>query len=186
MSTSVGNSAKASDGSPAPTPGGARSGGADVMLPLSHYAMLVGLCQFIPVPFVDDWIQQRLLERVVRCVLRGRGRMFPAEDLRPLYTSQHGLLGTAGSAARALVLKPMKKLFRTVLIVFGARRAALEAAEVLLLGHTLDRLLAAGWLPDKGTPEDRRAQAQRIGKAVARAWRGADRRALTDIIRRSG
>lgn len=163
------------------------SGGRDVMLPLAHYAMLVGVVQFLPIPFVDDWIHRRLMRKVVGDILRRRGRQFAVEDLAPLFEpGGGGMLGPAGSAARALVLKPMKRLARTVLIVFGARRAALEAAQVLLIGHTLDRQLARGGLPDAATSAERGEEARRIADAVRGAWKGSDRRFLIDVIRRSG
>jgi len=157
------------------------------MLPLAHYAMLVGVVQFLPIPFVDDWIHHRLMRKVARDILRRRGRSFPVDDLQPLLApAGRGLLGPAGSAARALVLKPMKRLARTILFVFGARRALLEAAEVLLIGHTLDRQLARGRLADADAPAQRREQARRIADAVHGAWAGSDRRFLIDLIRRSG
>ena len=132
------------------------SGGADVMLRVSHYALLSGLAQFIPLPFADDIADQQMRKRMLSVLLRRRGRDFDVEEIRPLYTGlRGGLIRKAGSVTRGLLLKPIRKLFRTVFFFLTFRRALLEATGALLLGHTIDRLLANGWLDDALTRDQR-------------------------------
>lgn len=162
------------------------SGGADVMLRVSHYALLSGLCQFIPVPFADDIADRHVRKRMIAMLLRRRGRGFRVEEVRPLYTGvSGGLFRRVGSVARGLFLKPVKKLFRTVFFFLAFRRALLEATGATLLGHTLDRLLAKGWLPENATPAERKRQAKRIAEAIDEAWANADRRGLMTVVRQS-
>ena len=161
-------------------------GGADVMGRIAHHALLSGLCQFIPVPFADDYADRRVRRAMVAKLLAARGRAYDADAVKPLWAGPPGsVLGKIGGVAKGLVLKPVKKLLRTVFFVFTIRRAILEAAEVLLLGHTLDRLLAAGRLGD-GLPADaRRDEAADVERAVAGVMDSPDRRALVTLVRAS-
>lgn len=164
----------------------ATSGGADVMLRVSHYALLSGLCQFIPLPFADDIADQQVRKRMVAVLLRRWGRGFDVEEIRPLYTGlSGGLVRKAGSITKGLLLKPVRKLFRTVFFVLTFRRALLETTGALLLGHTLDRLLASGWLSPDLASAERKRQAEQIVEAIDGAWANADRRGLMTVVRRS-
>jgi uncharacterized protein (DUF697 family) len=160
------------------------AGGADVMAGIAHHAVLAAACQFIPIPFVDDLAERRVRRAMVSKLLAARGRAFDADAVVPLWKDEGGgVLSKVGGFAKGLVLKPVKKLLRTVFIVFTIRRAILEAAEMLLLGHTLDRLLAAGQLADADTPPTRQAQATQIAAAVAGVMASPDRRALVQLVR---
>lgn len=162
------------------------AGGADVMLRVSHYALLSGLAQFIPLPFADDLADQQVRKRMLSVLLRRRGRSFDVEEIRPLYTGlSGGLVRKAGSVTKSLLLKPVKKLFRTVFFFLTFRRALLEATGALLLGHTLDRLLAGGWLAADLPRDRRKAQAEQIVGAIDAAWASADRRGLMALVRKS-
>ena len=161
--------------------------GGMTMLRVSHYALLSGLCQFIPVPFADDLADRQVRKRMVGVLLDRRGRVaVDAGDVKPLWAGVGGgIVSKAGGLAKSLVLKPVKKVLRTVFFVMTFRKAILEATEALLLGHTLDRLLADGWFAD-GTDRDRlRDDAERVSRAVDAAWGAADRRALVALVRRS-
>jgi hypothetical protein len=155
------------------------------MLPLARHALLVALWRVMPLPFVDDWMHRRAMRQVVRHVLERRGRRFDAEDVRPLYDAPLGLLRRVSSIGKGLLIKPMRKLGRSVLVALAVRRAALEAGEVLLLGHTLDRFLASGWMTDEMSPAERRQHALRIGRAVEKAWGRTNQSAFLDLVRGS-
>lgn len=161
-------------------------GGADAMARISHYALLSGLCQFIPIPFADDAAELRVRRQMVKSLLRRRGRSFEVSHVEPLYRGPpRSLAGRAGSLAKGLLLKPLKKLLRTVFFVALIRRAILEAAEVLLLGHTLDRLLAEGWFAEDAPIDRRREEAARVERAVGAAMASPERPGLVRLIRAS-
>ena len=162
-------------------------GGADVMFRVSHYALLGGLCQFIPVPFADDLAERQVRKRLVGVLLDRRGRrQVDAGDLKPLWAGvDNGVVSRAGGFLKGLILKPIKKALRTVFFVATFRKAILEATEALLLGHTLDRLLADGWFADGGAGDALRDEADRLARAMDAAWGEADKRALAALVRRS-
>ena len=161
-------------------------GGGDVMLRVAHHALLSGLCQFIPVPFADDLVDRRVRKRMVNVLLDRRGRSFDAEAVKPLYAGPpKSAVETAGSVAKGLVMRPIKKLLRTVFFVATIRRAVLEAAEVLLLGHTLDRLLADGWFAEGQEATRLEADAARVERAVDDVMASPERRNLTRLVRRA-
>ena len=151
---------------------------------IAHYGVLVGLFEFIPVPFVDDFLQERALRHLVEKLLRDHGRTFDPAEARPLWAGESsGIFAKVGGFVKGLVLKPVKKLFRTVTLVFAIRRAALDGAEALLLGHTLDRLLGRGYLADAHDRGRRRSEAEAIRVAVDRVWDNADVQGLKALVR---
>ncbi|MEM8875794.1 MAG: hypothetical protein AAGD32_16225 [Planctomycetota bacterium] len=160
------------------------AGGTDVMLRVAHYALLSGLCQFIPVPFADDFADGQVRRQMVESLLRGRGRSFDMQQVKPLWAGRDtGIIRQAGGLAKALVLTPIKKVLRTVFFWLGIRRAILEATEALALGHTIDRLLAAGWFPDDADPDQLRSAADRVVRAVEDSSSGSDWRGLKLLVR---
>ncbi len=119
-------------------------------------------------------------------LLRHRGRSFYVDDVKPLYNGPaKSAIGTAGSVAKSIALKPFKKLLRTILFVATIRRAMLEAAEVLLLGHTLDRLLVAGWFAENSDAKTRNGQANEVYRAVNQVMASPERRGLVQLVRKS-
>ena len=163
------------------------SGGADVMLRVSHYALLCGLCQFIPIPFADDLAERQVRKRLVGVLLERRGReQVDAGDLKPLWAGvDNGVVAQAGGFLKGLILKPVKKVLRTVFFVATFRKAILEASDAVLLGHTLDRLLADGWFADDSGERRLRGDADRLARAMESAWGEADKKALASLVRRS-
>ncbi|MEM7809012.1 MAG: hypothetical protein AAF561_12960, partial [Planctomycetota bacterium] len=160
-------------------------GGGDVLMRVSHFALLAGLCQFIPIPFADDLAGQNVRRRMVGVLLDRRGRTYDVDDVEPLYAGPgKSLVGRAGSFAKGLVLKPMKKLLRTVFFVAIIRQAILATAEVLMLGHTIDRLLAQDWLPNDAPKETLEAEAEQIVVAVSGVMSSPERRGLVTLVRR--
>ena len=162
-------------------------GGADVMLRVSHYALLGGLCQFIPIPFADDLAERQVRRRMVGVLLGRRGReTVEAGDLKPLWAgADGGVAARAGGFLKGLILKPIKKALRTVFFVATFRKAILEATEAVLLGHTLDRLLADGWFADDAGAAAWTDQSRRLAAALEAAGGQADRKALSALVRRS-
>ncbi|BAM02425.1 hypothetical protein PSMK_02660 [Phycisphaera mikurensis NBRC 102666] len=153
---------------------------------IAHQALLAGLCQFIPVPFVDDLAGDRVRRSLVAKLLERRGRSFGAPAVRPLYAGPptSGLARAAGFT-KSLILKPVKKLLRTVFLFVTIRRAVLDAAAALLLGRSLDRRLAAGGFAD-GTPADRlEAEAAALEAAVRGVLGSPERRGLVRLVRGS-
>jgi uncharacterized protein (DUF697 family) len=162
------------------------TGGGDVLLRVSHHALLAGLCQFIPVPFADDVAQQRVLKSMVAKILARHGREADLSRLAPLYAGpRRSIVGKAASTARSLVLKPLRKVLKTVLFVFTIRRALLDATEALMLGHSADRLLADGFFDASLSADELGNRARLLHEAVEGAMRSPERRTLLKAVRSS-
>ena len=151
---------------------------------VAHHAALAGACEFIPLPFADDLAAERFRRALVDKVLSRHGRTFDATALRPLYAGPpKSLIGRAGGIVKGLIMKPVKKLLRTVLFVFTIRRAVLTSGEALLTGRTLDRLLDAGWFAEGQSKDELDDSAARVELAVRGVMASPERRGLLRLLR---
>lgn len=158
----------------------------DVLHLTVHHALLAAICQFIPVPFLDDLAGERLVRRLVDKLLERNGRNYSAEAVAPLYEGpQRGVIGKATGFMKSLILKPVKKVLRTALIVVTIRRALMTAAWVILLGRTIDRYLARGEMGDDLPEGRKRERAAQIDAAVREVLASPERRGLLKLIRES-
>lgn len=151
-----------------------------------YHALLAAVCQFIPIPFLDDVAGDRVVRRLVDKLLERHGRDYGAEAVAPLYEGpKQGVAGRVGGFVKGLIMKPVKKVLRTALIVVTIRRALMTAARVVLLGRTIDRCLARGELADDMPEDRRRERAVQIDAAVRDVMASPERRGLLKLIRES-
>ncbi|MFH1530367.1 MAG: hypothetical protein ABIK09_06480 [Pseudomonadota bacterium] len=157
----------------------------DLRMLLVTAALLSGLCQFVPIPFLDDFLTRKVRKHQLTKLLEAYGRGYSPRRLGPLYKETEGCLATALGWVLALpvrlVLKLLKKVFKTILIVLTLRDAALNIAWTLLMGRTLQRLLEGDELGERGSagPEDPLwAEALRIRHEFDAAFKGSDLRML--------
>ena len=166
-------------------PDGSNEGGGVLHLTV-HHALLAAVCQFIPIPFLDDVAGDRVVRRLVDKLLERNGRNYDAETVAPLYEGpEQGIAGKVGGFAKSLVMKPVKKVLRTAFIVVTIRRALMTAARVVLLGRTIDRCLARGELADDVPTVERLKRAAQIDAAVRDVMASPERRGLLKLIRES-
>lgn len=160
--------------------------GGDVLHLTVYHALLAAVCQFIPIPFLDDVAGDRVVRRLVDKLLERNGRGYGAEAVAPLYQGpERGVANRVGGFVKGLVMRPVKKVLRTALIFITIRRALMTAARVVLLGRTIDRCLARGELADD-LPEDRRRErAAQIDAAVRDVMASPERRGLLKLVRES-
>ena len=100
--------------------------------------------EFIPVPFLDEWMIKRQRRSMVETILRKRGVTFDAGVPAILAGGGQTLLGRIGSMTRGLVMKPLKKIFRSVLFWLTARNAARTAMVTYFLARFLQHPELAG------------------------------------------
>ena len=163
----------------------AEEGGAVLHLTV-HHALLAAVCQFIPIPFLDDVAGDRVVRRLVSKLLERNGRNYGAESVAPFYEGpEQGMVSKVGGFAKSLVMKPVRKVLRTAFIVITIRRALMTAARVILLGRTIDRCLARGELADDVPDVQRRERAAQIDAAVRDVMVSPERRGLLKLIRES-
>jgi len=92
--------------------------------------------QFVPLPFVDDWLIARRRRKLVQHILESRGIRF--EDKVPAILSDwvnRSMLNRVGSFSRGLITKPLRKVFRTVFFWLTVRTAVRTLAETYFLGR---------------------------------------------------
>ncbi len=151
---------------------------------LARAAVLTGASTFVPVPFLDDVVLTRARRSLTASLLQHHGRAYDVLDVAPLYEDPSGSwLALPFKIAGKLVLLPVRLALRTVFVVFQVRAVALEVGKTLLLGATIDRLLADGALTGT-TAEARKAEALAIRAAFEATFAGVDRRAVVDAGKR--
>lgn len=138
--------------------------------------MLSGLCVMVPVPFLDEVLLRRVRKGMIHGILRKRGIELDPAVIRPVYT---GLSGGCLEKVFGLVFKGvttiLRKLLRTVLFFLAIRASAVAMMETLLIGRTLDRVLAGETPANLALTKE---EAQRIRTAFEEALSGSDRRIL--------
>lgn len=100
-------------------------------------SLSTGAFEFVPVPFLDEWLIKRQRRGMIRSILESRGLDYDPEVPRILAGGGRSLVARLGSMLRGLVLKPLKKLFRTVFFWLTARSAARTAVETYFLARFL-------------------------------------------------
>ncbi len=132
---------------------------------LTLYAVLIAAAGFVPVPIVDDLLPRQLLRHMVLTAIRTACRTYPVRAVAPLY--QEG--GCLSRVVELLVYLPLKLLLypirKIVKVVQAVRGLSQRTASTYLLGHSIARALAGGWLPE-GAPPERLAQQAALIRAA--------------------
>ncbi len=112
-------------------------------LTVHRQSFQTGAFEFVPIPFVDDWLICRERRSLVTKILRRRGLRY--ENKVPQLLADGGartFFSYLGGLVRALILKPLRKIFRTFLIWFTIRRAVLTVVETYFLARFVHALEA--------------------------------------------
>jgi len=110
--------------------------GAVSSLTVHRHSFQTGVFEFIPLPFVDEWLIVRERRSLVKKVLMSREVEFEEEVPKLLADGgRKSLMGRLGGIARGLVLKPLRKVLRTVFLWLTIRRAVLNVVETYFLAR---------------------------------------------------
>lgn len=152
----------------------------DIERPLNTLgpAAVVGASTFVPLPLVDDWIASLSRRQLVRAALRRHGRTFIVNGVKPLYDVGGSLLGLPWRLAKGVIMAPINKVLKKVLVVFAARDLALAMGRTIALGHILERALKRGAFKDEATRSERLQEATRLRRALDLALKDVDVRLL--------
>lgn len=113
---------------------------------LASHAVLIGLTPIVPVPFVDDYLADRLRRSMVERLAKGRGLELPAEALRGLADQPPEVLASLGGMAKKVLLWPAKKIFRKVFVVLAVKDGIDLVGKAFVLGFLVDVSLERGLL----------------------------------------
>ncbi len=111
---------------------------------LSRYALMVSLCELIPLPIVDGSIANMLRRRLVRHIARDHGHDLSAEDVGILGTAPGG--GCLGCVF-GVVLWPIKKVLKTIFFFLNIKTMADIFSDVYHRGLMLHEAFEQDWLP---------------------------------------
>ena len=88
----------------------------EVQRTLVQYSVLAGLCPLIPLPFIDDLVQRFVTRRMVTQMFTDHGLAPTDKQIGPLIRNR---MGCSMGCVLAIVLYPIKKIFKKILFVFA-------------------------------------------------------------------
>ena len=135
---------------------------------LVTHAVLVGLTPLIPVPLVDDLVKSYFRKRLVRSLAASAGRTLGEEELDALTAEGDG--GCLRGCAVAVVVYPLKAVFRKIFYFLEVKRAADTASRTYHFGYLVGHALRPR--ADGPSPLDLRG-AQAVGEAIKAVCREA-------------
>lgn len=149
-------------------------------LTVHRQSFQTGVFEFVPLPFVDDWLIVRERRLLVEKVLTSRGVSF--EKGVPKLLADGGaksLMGRLGGLVKSLILKPLRKVLKTFLFWLTIRRAVLNVVETYFLARFAN-------LPEINSDAGpvTTAQASAWGKLFSQVVHKADQRFAREGTRR--
>jgi len=114
---------------------------------LTH-AVLIGLSPLIPIPFIDDLVQDDLERRLVRALADAHGLYLSQDDVEVL--SDEPRTPWLERGAKNLVLYPVKKIFRKTFFLLGIKGMIDLAARSWHKGFLFDHAFAQRYCAPAG------------------------------------
>lgn len=139
-----------------------------------------GAFEFLPIPFLDEWLIKRQRLSMVEEILTKRGINFDEEVPGILVGGGKTLLSRIGSMSRGLVLKPLRKMFRSVFFWLTARSAARTAMVTYFLARFLHH---PGLVPQDAGKSLTVERARYLAETFREVSKGIDLRAVRETFR---
>jgi len=139
-----------------------------------------GAFEFLPVPFLDEWMIKRQRLSMVADILTKRGISYEKAVPGIIVGGEKTLLARIGSMSRGLVLKPIKKIFRTVFFWLTAKSAARTAMVTYFLARFLHH---PGLVPQDAGKTLTVERARYLAETFREVSKGIDLRAVRDTFR---
>jgi hypothetical protein len=106
---------------------------------LVTHAVLVGLTPLIPVPLLDDLVKNYFRRRMVRGLASASGRSLSEKELDALASERER--GCVGGCLFALLVYPLKSIFRKLFYFLEWKRAVDLASRTYHFGYLVDYAL---------------------------------------------
>lgn len=136
------------------------------------------LARYAPLPFLDDFVRERVARQVVSRAAASLGHALAPAEIARLAAPTDGCLGCLG----AILWAPLRMLFFPVALVLGLRFASRDLVEIFALGRTVERILADGRFPLAAPVEERLVYARDVRLAFDAARRGLDTHAVSGVL----
>lgn len=133
------------------------------------------LTPWVPVPFVDDWIYERLLRRIARKVME-RGGISDAARLAPAIAAAYLRAGDPSFGAKAATTL-VRFVVRKVALVLDVKRTHDVFGEAIAFAMALDAAVARGAVRPEG--------GEAVGAAIHRSMQAVGS-GLIDAMTRAG
>lgn len=128
---------------------------------MAAYSILCGLTPLIPVPFLDDVVQERITRRMIVELAQYRSVTLSQQQVEAL-SAPPTSGGLFRRVASAVVLYPVKKVLRKTFLVLEGKRAVDLVAHTYALAWLIDAAIRTGIFPGNGvlSPVDIRSAAE--------------------------
>ena len=113
---------------------------------VGRYAVLIAMCELIPIPIVDGMVENRLRRALVRAQAARHELALDEEQVRLLADRPSG--GCRGMVLGVLWW-PIKKLLKTLTTIFMVKGIVDVASEVVHRALMFDEAATQGWLPSQ-------------------------------------
>lgn len=106
-------------------------------------AILRSSCRLIPIPFLDDSIERKIMRHLVRAILQpdldkeDQAIQLSNKQIDRMYKFPKGIIVGIIYCLWSLVCKPIKKLFFYCLLPFKIKSIAKQIAETILFGRAV-------------------------------------------------
>ena len=128
---------------------------------------------WVPVPFVDDWVLERVLRRIAGKVLARHGLTSPPE--LPAVVTKAYVDADPSSLAKSVVVGAARFAIRKLAVVLDVKRSYDVFGQAIAFALALDIACERGWLHE--------ASAERVGGAVYRTLRVVGAGAIASLGR---
>ena len=116
---------------------------------LSH-AAIAGLCELIPIPWVDSLLQKRVKRRMVEHLAEAHALDLWESELHDLIDPDS--TGWLKKAGKALLLRPLKRILRKIFFVLNGKKIIDSTTLTYHQGFLIDEVFRQGWCPQRRSP----------------------------------
>lgn len=113
------------------------------------HSVLVPMCRLIPIPFLDDIVQEQLERRHVTGICKAHGRQLSGHEVKSLCGHDGGGGCSCLGCLLYVPLLPFKKILRKILYFLEWKATIDLAARTYIEGYAFDYILGEGLWPSE-------------------------------------
>jgi len=145
------------------------------------HSVLAGICPLSPIPFIDDLVIGFIRRRMIRKLFARQGLELSRPQLKALVSRRRGCVR---GCLFAVVLYPIKRIFRKILYIFAIKSCVDTCSTLLHEGLLVRYALAGDRIPAAELAEGGETSLLRVNAAIEVACRETDTSPVTQLLRR--